>query len=503
MGSKAKRQAIDKLLGGGELEAVESVGDPIDAAPDAPLDAAWLAEIREQRARLAANPDEELPAYREFYKKPELTQHEADQLLQAQEKAIGAPEAFYDEIMDAVAEEGFFDALKLAASCAIRIPRFYPTREPSAAQEQVIAKLRDDFALGDVAINPNDHRYELCDPSWWRLWKVHAVAMKKWPEGLANFIAHGGDRTFVYDDARGAKQVALMADFGVGQYHSRLIARQLEAKRYPYVFHLGDIYYAGTEAELQRNYADVLARTMEQSLLFSMPENHELYSGGFAWQSFLQQHRGQILQEGSYFCVRYAKHQIIGLDVNWNRRQRFDYEVGRAWLDGVLAGHEDLTTILLTGSAPFEYGKPDSKPLYDDLAHWHRQGRFALWFWGDDHYGALFKRVPGRADFVGSCIGHAGFPGDRMAGGKPSFVDLEWLEEEPRFPAGYDLRDDLGNNGWVELTLLDSGGVELLYVDWLGCRRFRARFDLDPAAPGRQLRLADREAFPVRTRSFP
>ena len=90
-----------------------------------------------------------------------------------------------------------------------------------------------------------------------------------------------------------------------------------------------------------------------------------------------------------------------------------------------------------------------------------------------------------------------------MSAGAPSFVDLEWLEEEPRFPAGYDLRDDLGNNGWVELTMLDSGGVELLYVDWLGCRRFRARFELDPAAPGRQLRLADREACPVRVRSCP
>jgi hypothetical protein len=50
------------------------------------------------------------------------------------------------------------------------------------------------------------------------------------------------------------------------------------------------------------------------------------------------------------------------------------------------------------------------------------------------------------------------------------------------------------DNGWCQLTMLDDGGVELLYVDWLGCKRFRARYTRT-GAPDRHLELTDTEEF--------
>src|SRR5262249_33633554 len=78
--------------------------------------------------------------------------------------------------------------------------------------------------------------------------------------------------------------------------------------------------------------------------------------------------------------------------------------------------------------------------------------------------------------FIGSCIGHAGFPGDKQALGGTSWVKPLWVETSPRFPAWTGLRQDRGNAGWVELNLRDDGGVELLYIDWLGAKRVFVTF---------------------------
>jgi hypothetical protein len=334
--------------------------------------------------------------------------------------------------------------------------------------------------------------------------------MKKWPEGLATFKGHDANNPFVYRDTQNTTQVALMSDFGVGQYHSHAIAAQLAHVRYPHVFHLGDVYYGGSQEEFDANYTKLLAPVMQHSVVWSIPENHELYTGGFAYQQFLADHHGtgpgKTLQHGSYFAVQFERHQIIGIDVNWNRRQRYLKAELRDWLDEVIASGEQAnrTSILLSGSAPFVYGEAHSTPLYDDLRRWTDAGRIAMWFWGDDHYGALFERDDSKGSFVGSCIGHAGFPGDRQRDSRDSFLVPQWIETEPRFPTQYDLRDDLGNNGWVQLTLLDDGGVELLYVDWLGCKRHRARYQLDLSRGTRLLRQAEKpERFADRTHAFP
>jgi hypothetical protein len=487
MADGEKRLAIQNLVETGtfELTAGHESTDP-DIAGDEPLDPAWLAEIRERRRALEANPDVELARFRDFYNNDELTKTEVDGLLAAMETAIGTPEHFYDELEKELTQEGLLRTIAHTAGCSVKIPRLYPAREPTHEQKAGIIRMKADYGLDDIRINPNDHRYEFCDPGWWHLWRKGAFDVTWWPKGLAQYSQHSDGRTFVYSDTRHAKSVALFSDFGVGQYHSFAIARALETTRHPYVFHLGDVYYGGSEREFEVNYAQVLDKVMNQSTLFSMPENHELYSGGHAWQSFLQKERqrGRIQQEGSYFCVRFDRHQIIALDVNWHGRSRFRHPDSQSWLRKVLYDGRDLTTVLLTGSAPYVYGSTQATQLFRDIAEWHELGLIHLWIWGNDHYCALFDSHE-KSRFVGSCIGHGGFPGARQVAGQPSYAPTRWIETEPRFPSGYDLRQDLGNNGWVELALLETGGVELLYIDWLGCKRMRARFELARPSPAR------------------
>jgi len=167
---------------------------------------------------------------------------------------------------------------------------------------------------------------------------------------------------------------------------------------------------------------------------------------------------------------------VVAVDVNWNGRQRFTHPSSRAWLRDVIATKAGRTVTFLTGSAPYGYGSAGPRQLLRDVGATIDLAAIDLWFWGDDHYAALFDAVPGAAPFIGSCIGHGGYPGTVQRPGRASFAPVRWLEDAPRFPADHPIRTDVGNNGWCELGFAAGGGVDLRYVDWLSVERYRVSY---------------------------
>jgi hypothetical protein len=361
-------------------------------------------------------------------------------------------------------------------------------------------------------VNPHQRLFETLDPAWVPLLRAK-LGEKKWPKGLDPMRRHDAARPYVYPAlAPGSDQplaagvphtVALFSDFGTGYYHSWGIAEQLTAWSFPYMFHLGDVYYAGNAQEFKRNFELPLFDVVRGTRLFGLVENHELYAGGSSFLQYFDGLRahGQTQQESSYFCVRFPHHQIIGLDTNWQGRRRYPVadKALHDWLRARLAEAGDRTTILLTGDAPFDHGKREERELLVDLWPYLRTGAIALWFWGDDHYAALYDRRPPSVPFYGSCIGHAGFPGPRQKEPRPTYLtEPLWLEDQARFPAWTHLRQDTTNNGWCQMTLRPDGGVDLLYVDWLWCKRAAVSFHRrGPGLEAGPVQTFDREDDPT------
>lgn len=308
----------------------------------------------------------------------------------------------------------------------------------------------------------------------------------------------------------GPLEIALFADFGTGLPHSQHIARQIIKRMPHYAFHLGDVYYAGTQAEYERYFMAPLDGLYRTSRFFNLAGNHDRYRGNRTYYAEIDRGHQQSVfqqQEGSYFRLVGDRYQVIGIDTNTFEPARFRQQ---KWLANALevSRRDRLTTIVLSSEHPYDYVDPlipdtGATELYKDVAQVQVDGRavfdldpFAmpsgdfgainLWFWGNVHYAALFDHFERkhRFPFVGSCVGHGGYPYYRMTDKhKPDFV--KWVETAARYPriAGRPpLRPAMGNNGFCMMRLFDDH-VDLEYVDWLGKTRCTVRLDrLDSGA---------------------
>jgi hypothetical protein len=482
--SDAKTFAADLLTARrGTIHASEPVRGPgTGQSPDA-----VFAEVRksldELEALRAKEPAKALEAFQKLLDDPTLTDRDLTSYIDVWRTAIDSPEEF-DRQVRKPPDRGVADWWG-------RIRAFlHRPAEPTANDLQKLEALGALYVLPkhDLApeLNPNERMLETADPAWAPLLGAK-LQESKWPDGLIDMPRHDPAHPYVYPaiDETGAPlpkgraiDIGLMSDFGTGYYHSWGIAEQLAAWAFPYAFHLGDVYYAGRKDEFTRRFEQPLFDVVRNTRLLGLAENHELYCGGGFYLEYFRKlrARGRTPQEGSYFCVRFPDHQIIGIDVNWQGRQQYRDPELVAWLRARLDEAEGRTNILLSGSAPFDYGAAAPRPLLGELWPFVSDGSVPLWLWGDDHYCALFERNE-NVPFYGCCIGHGGYPGAVQPDSLGSWDTRPvWWESEPRFPKWTGLRQDMTNNGWCHATLQPGGGVDLTFVDWMWSKRASISF---------------------------
>ncbi|MFP2924055.1 hypothetical protein ACLESO_02320 [Pyxidicoccus sp. 3LG] len=283
-----------------------------------------------------------------------------------------------------------------------------------------------------IRIDPNLRKFEdRADAAAWAL-----TASKAWGFRLVHKkpplpLHTTASSRFCYPlKAAGDKAtVALFSDWGSGYYHSRYIAWHIARLGAMQAIHLGDVYYTGTKQEFSEHFEPILDSDIVKTIpFFAMNANHEMDTHGIAYLDYLRRKRerggqpGFVAQpqEGSYFCLDNAHYQVIGIDTAyWKNGRCRAQDAGcdrmRAWLEERLRSgrQQGKVNILLSQNEPYMDKRRDLLGDLDFVLGGSGQGSLVdLWFWGDEHFCALYPPTE-RTPFIGSCIGHGGYPYDR------------------------------------------------------------------------------------------
>ncbi len=333
----------------------------------------------------------------------------------------------------------------------------------------------DSFYQPDV----NDAEFEDGDWTGYGI-NVGTALLKRFFTGQAPFRWHDAYASRFHYKLRDNASVALFSDFGTGKPHSYYISKFITQAQPDAAIHLGDVYYAGRPAEVQRYYDAPLARLVASHELWSIPGNHDYYASGQPFFDGLDGRRAAGVlhrQEGSYFVLDSSSFRIIGIDGEYHSGTRYKEPKLRTWLAEEVAAAKKggKQVILLSSDEPYGHGASAPEALLDDVTSELNPTDIDLWFWGNTHYCAFYRPSDKlRAKFYGSCIGHGGYPYKRLeTSHSPNEVATHlWAETEPRFPLWTGARQDMGNNGFAIMKLDDQRqSLILSYYDWTNALR--------------------------------
>ena len=302
-----------------------------------------------------------------------------------------------------------------------------------------------------------------CDPGW-----TEALAKYfeyyKLSHGTIPYRNYQALDWFIYDrlpQDRDTARIAIIGDWGTGQPEAINILKQIARKNPDCVIHLGDVYYSGTDFEMQNYFysywSDILdLHNHPQRSTFTLAGNHDMYSGGGPYYHLLD----QLGQGASYFCLRNKNWQFLGMDtglhdhdLTGNMPPTFLEDTEVKWLEHKVANAQGRKTVLLSHHqlySAFEAfdGGPVNKRLADNLKN--VLPSTTIWLWGHEHNQVLFEKYQGVA---GRCIGHGAVPVGSDENLNVSFKDVP-VKKVPLGKTGL-----FYNHGYV---IMDLNGPEAL-----------------------------------------
>lgn len=122
-------------------------------------------------------------------------------------------------------------------------------------------------------------------------------------------------------------RVAIVGDIGTGTDEAAAVLLSALSFHPDAILHLGDVYFSGTEHEVQDRFVamvrDVMQKSGQHLPFFTVPGNHEYFTGGTALLKALDS--GDLVatpeqqQHASYFCLRTEDDgwQFLGLDTGY------------------------------------------------------------------------------------------------------------------------------------------------------------------------------------------
>jgi hypothetical protein len=182
------------------------------------------------------------------------------------------------------------------------------------------------------------------------------------------------------------------------------IRRRHLSEPFDMLVHLGDIYFAGSSGEMLKNFLAPFRHAGPR--VFSLVGNHDLYFGGEAFISVLE----DLLQPGRYFSIENQYWRIACLDTavpaESLRRNSGQLDKGQlAWLKSQLELQDGRETILMSHHFIVSGWHDYSKVLKQQLGQ--RLDKVFSWYWGHEHSCASYDQEI--AGFNGACVGNGAF----------------------------------------------------------------------------------------------
>ncbi|HVE59859.1 MAG TPA: caspase family protein [Pyrinomonadaceae bacterium] len=324
------------------------------------------------------------------------------------------------DAQDDAQKRGVIDTVKYCASMAVGM-----------AKNLWAAKVKGDTALYDQYKAALTVRMGDCDPNYQAAITQFLKFLKE--SGHVPYRAPVSPNNFVIEGRLPSDgMVGIVADWATGEPEAIEVLRQVAGFSPQVAIHLGDIYYAGTDHEVQNYFyqpwVDILKPAETGVLSLALPGNHDLYAGGEPFYRLIDQLaelNGIDERPASYFCLRNDDWQLIGLDTALHDRliggptRLENSEV--EWLREKMENSGGRRTILLSHHQLFSAndqfdGRSYNDPLYQQLKPFLPQ--VDSWLWGHEHDLVIFdkydfKDAAGNVETSltrGRCIGGSAFP---------------------------------------------------------------------------------------------
>jgi predicted phosphodiesterase len=222
-------------------------------------------------------------------------------------------------------------------------------------------------------------------------------------------------------------RIAIVGDWGTGQPEAKALLEAIARKKPDAVIHLGDIYYSGTEFEMENYFLNIWSGTLDLTTTrtFTLAGNHDMYSGGGAYYDLI----AKLGQPASHFCLRNDDWQFVALDTGLHDVDALDAQptyledTEVAWLNDKIATAGSRRTVLLSHHQLFTaFEKIGAGFLNENL---NRQvgpilPQVTAWLWGHEHNQVIYKPFQG---VLGRCLGHGAYP-----------VGITEIADSPQFP---------------------------------------------------------------------
>lgn len=229
--------------------------------------------------------------------------------------------------------------------------------------------------------------------------------------------------------------VAVLGDWGTGLYGAPRIAQTIRGTPdFTHLVHLGDVYYSGTEKEIQDRFL-ALWPGSDPVVSRACNSNHEMYTGG---TGYFQLTLPAFRQSSSCFAFQNARWLLVGLDTGYDDHDLAQDQAG--WLRGLVRDAGDRKVVLFSHHQPFSGLESQGPKLVSKLGDLLQARRIFAWYWGHEHRCTIFDRHQPWGLF-GRCIGHGGMPESRkkvrhlprLAGlGGSEWCELATTLEAPR-----------------------------------------------------------------------